>query len=88
MLDVGLYAHPQRRGKNQVMQVDFLDRDDSHRTYAIRTQPIYDIKETYTANSLASPFDAPQVASEDNEGEKVPPLPSSGNAEPNLFDKL
>jgi hypothetical protein len=70
------------------MQVDFLDRDDSHRTDAIRTQPIYDIKETYTANSLASPFDAPQVASEDNEGEKVPPLPSSGNAEPNLFDKL
>jgi hypothetical protein len=61
MLDVGLYAHPQRRGKNQVTQVDFLSRDDQHRADAIRTQPIYDVKENYTAGA-ASPFDAPADA--------------------------
>ncbi len=58
MLDVGLYAHPQRRGKNQVKQVDFLARDDQHRNDAIRTQPIYALKDTYAPNG-GSPFDAP-----------------------------
>lgn len=58
MLDVGLYAHPQRRGDNRVKQVDFLARDDQHRADAIRTQPIYTLKETYLPNG-DSPFAPP-----------------------------
>jgi Cdc6-like AAA superfamily ATPase len=58
MLDVGLYAHPQRRGENRVSQVDFLTREDQHRQDAIRTQPIYRLKEAYgqtTVNVFAEP---------------------------------
>jgi hypothetical protein len=56
MLDVGLYAHPQRRGNNRVKQVDFLLRDDQHRADAIRTQPVYALKDNYSPNG-GSPFD-------------------------------
>jgi hypothetical protein len=58
MLDVGLYAHPQRRGENRVNQVDFIAREDQHRQDAIRTQPIYRLKENYgqsAANVFAEP---------------------------------
>jgi hypothetical protein len=63
MLDVGLYAHPQRRGENRVNQVDFIERDDQHRQDAIRTQPIYRLKENY-GQSAVSVFAEP-VAEED-----------------------
>jgi Cdc6-like AAA superfamily ATPase len=58
MLDVGLYAHPQRRGDNRVKQVDFLAREDQHRQDAIRTQPVYRLKDNYGpsgANVFAEP---------------------------------
>jgi hypothetical protein len=86
-LDVGLYAHPQRRGKNQVMQVDFLSRDDQHRADAIRTQPIYTLKETY-ANGARSPFDPLEPADSldaDVVDSDVPPKDQS-NKERTLFD--
>lgn len=51
MLDVGVYSHPPRRGENKVEQVDFLARDDKHRSDTIRTQPVYPIKESYASIS-------------------------------------
>jgi hypothetical protein len=66
MLDVGLYAHPQRRGENRVKQVDFLAREDQHRQDAIRTQPIYRLKDNYgqtRVNVFAEPV-AEEEASE------------------------
>jgi Cdc6-like AAA superfamily ATPase len=60
MLDVGLYAHPQRRGENRIRQVNFLERDDEHRADAIRTQPVYVLKEHYGAIGKGSPFDPPE----------------------------
>jgi hypothetical protein len=59
MIDVGLYAHPQRRGEKRVRQVDFLSRDDQHRADAIRIQPIYVVKDDYVPNGC-SPFDPPE----------------------------
>jgi Cdc6-like AAA superfamily ATPase len=61
MLDVGLYAHPQRRGENRVKQVDFLAREDQHRQDAIRTQPIYRLKDEYgqpSADVFAAPAES------------------------------
>jgi hypothetical protein len=60
MLDVGLYAYPQRRGENHVKQVDFLAREDQHRQDAIRTQPIYRLKEDY-GQEVADVFAEPVV---------------------------
>lgn len=56
MLDVGLYSYPQRRGKNKVKQVDFLQRDEKHRADAVRAQSIYVIKESYV-DRIGDPFE-------------------------------
>ncbi len=68
MLDVGLYAHPQRRDPNRVKQVDFLSRDDRHRADAIRTQPVYALKDDYVPNG-GSPFDELEELRESGEAE-------------------
>ena len=57
-----------RRGDNHVRQVDFLSRDDKHRADAIRTPPIYTLKDTYVANG-ASPFDVPDEPVETANGD-------------------
>jgi hypothetical protein len=85
MLDVGLYAHPQRRGENQVKQVDFLSRDDQHRADAIRTQPRYTLKDSYAPNG-GSPFDPPRVPTEAVDAEVCNPVEtSSKEKEAQLF---
>jgi len=68
MLDVGVYAHPQRRGHNRVKQVDFLSRDDQHRADAIRTQPVYALKDNYLPNG-DSPFDVPEEPAESGDAD-------------------
>jgi hypothetical protein len=87
MLDVGLYAHPQRRGENRVKQVDFLARDDEHRADAIRTQPIYPLRDSY-AQSGESPFDAPVEIPDTDLAVNLDPLTSRESLKQREFGYL
>jgi Cdc6-like AAA superfamily ATPase len=73
LLDVGLYSYPQRRGKNKVRQVDFLQRDEQHRADAVRTQPIYTLRDSYIQR-IGDPFapleEIPESESETNSREE------------------
>lgn len=44
LLDVGLYAHPQRRGDNAVEEVLFWHRDDAGRLVNLQRSPVYQIR--------------------------------------------
>lgn len=41
LLDVGLYAYPQRRGDNRVEEVRFWEKDERHRIDELRNAPVY-----------------------------------------------
>jgi len=85
MLDVGLYAHPQRRGNNKVVEVPFWQKDDQYRSDAIRNSPTYRIKSEYRGD-IGSPFDAPEVPATEESDAQV-----GGNPEQHkktLFDQF
>lgn len=76
LLDVGLYAHPEKRGDNKVKEIEFWDRDEGNRQDAIRKAPIYEIKADYSAIT-DDPFAAPQESPESSD-----PI----DREPDLFN--
>jgi len=44
LLDVGLYAHPQRRGDRAVEEVEFWERDEAGRLKNLERSPVYPLR--------------------------------------------
>jgi hypothetical protein len=44
LLDVGLYAHPQRRGENAIEEIEFWQRDDVGRLKNLERCPVYRLR--------------------------------------------
>lgn len=44
LLDVGLYAHPQRRGLNAIDEIEFWVRDDAGRLKNLERSPVYPVR--------------------------------------------
>ncbi len=77
LLDVGLYAYPQKRGANRVQEVAFWKKGERSRLDELRQAPIYHLKDDYSAIKdgvleieSEDPSDSPKATSSDDDDDK------------------
>ena len=61
LVDVGLYAHPQRRGDRAIAEIRFWERDDNGRLQHLSRAPVYPVRTIDEIRTAASILDAEDV---------------------------
>ena len=61
LVDVGLYAHPQRRGDRAIAEIRFWERDDNGRLQHLSRAPVYPVRTIDQIRRAASVLDAEDV---------------------------
>ena len=61
LLDVGLYAHPQRRGDRAIAEIAFWERDDNGRLQKLGRAPVYPVRTIAQIRAAAEAMDAEAV---------------------------
>ena len=61
LLDVGLYAYPQRRGDRAIAEIAFWERDDNGRLQKLGRAPVYPVRTIDQIRAAADALDAETV---------------------------
>ena len=61
LVDVGLYAHPQRRGERAISEIEFWLRDDSGRLQQLNRAPVYHVRTIDEIRKAAEQIDKVDV---------------------------
>ena len=61
LLDVGLYAYPQRRGDRAIAEIAFWERDDNGRLQKLGRAPVYPVRTIAEIRAAADALDAGSV---------------------------
>ena len=61
LVDVGLYAHPQRRGDRAITEIQFWERDDNGRLQQLSRAPVYPVRTIAQIRTAADALDAEDV---------------------------
>lgn len=61
LVDVGLYAYPQRRGERAIAEIAFWERDDSGRLQQLNRAPVYPVRTIARIRAAADALDAEDV---------------------------
>ena len=61
LVDVGLYAHPQRRGDRAISEIQFWERDDNGRLQQLSRAPVYPVRKIDAIRKAADALDPGDV---------------------------
>lgn len=61
LVDVGLYAHPQRRGDRAISEIQFWERDDNGRLQQLSRAPVYPVRKIEEIRRAADVLEASDV---------------------------
>lgn len=78
LVDVGLYAHPQRRGDRAISEIEFWERDANGRLQQLSRAPVYPVRKIDEIRRAVDVLDAEDVKKavmiDDEEGQVDGPL--------------